>query len=204
MKRIYICLYFIIASVTAVAQTDELNRLLDIVQSLRSGGEKSYNAAIKSLAADKLWTPMDELGRNNDAECRIADNVPGFRLNSVMTNAENKQRYQTTTGNHLNGSDSRFDYSLYEKTIRSGKTATYRLNKRKGAQTFLFVPYDGKGAGLKIGVKCGANNFTGTTLGNGVVKFTGIATEGNPVDVTVTNQGGKNASYVIINYNSRK
>ena len=192
------------AALTSMAQTDELNRLLDVVLSLRNGGEKSYNAAVKTLASDRLWTPMDELGRNNEAECRIADNVPGFRLNSVLTNAENKQRYQTTTGNHLNGADSRFDYSLYEKTIKTGKTATYRLFNRKGNQTFLFVPYDGKGANLKISVKSGDTGFTSTTLSNGVVKFTGKAKDGIPVMITVTNQGGKNASYVIINYNSRR
>ena len=192
------------AALTSMAQTDELNRLLDVVLSLRNGGEKSYNVAIKTLASDRLWTPMDELGRNNDAECRIADKVPGFRLNSVLTNAENRQRYQTTTGNHLNGADIRFDYSLYEKTIKTGKTVTYRLHNRKGNQTFLFIPYDGKNADLKISVKSDETQFSGTTLSNGVIKFTGKAKERSPVEITVTNRGGKNASYVIINYNSRR
>lgn len=204
LRRLVILMILTVSALAASAQTDELNRLLDIVLSLRSGGEKAYNAAVESLASDKLWTQMDELGRKGDAECKFSDRVPGFQLNSVLTSAENEQRKQISTGNHLNGADTRFDYSLYEKTLQSGKSVSYSLQNRSGNQTFLFVPYDKRDSLLKITVSCDGREFTGATLANGVVKFTGTASADKPVEVKVQNTGKKNVSYVIINYNSRK
>lgn len=204
MRKILILLALILATAIGRAQSDELNRLTDLVLSLRGGGEKAYNQAIRTLGGDALWTPMDELAVNRTAECRVSDRVPGFRLNSVLTNAENAQRYQTTTGNHLNGADSRFNYSLFEKTLKAGASATYTLNERWGAQTFIFIPFDSKAKGLIPAVSCGGNAFESTSLGGGVIKLTGTARKGEPLTVSVSNSGKENLSYVIINYNSRK
>lgn len=203
MKKIVI---FIVSAVLltafpAIAQDDELNRLTNIVSSLKNGGEKAYKAAVAYLAADKMWTPMDELGINKEAECRVADRTPGFRLNSVLTNAENAERFQTVTGNHLNGADSRYNYSLFEKTIKVGKTVNYRLAERWGPQVFLFIPFSGK---ISPSISSDSKAFVSSDLGDGVVKLTGNAVKGLPLIVTVKNDGPENVSYVILNYNSRK
>lgn len=192
------------SAVCLQAQDLELNKLTDIVKKLQHGGEPAYKAAISELSTDKLWTPMDELGFDRAVECRVSERVPGFKLNSVLTNAENAQRYQTTTGNHLNGADSRFNYSLFEKTIRAGRTATYSLQGRWGYQVFLIMPYLGERSGIKAVVTSGNNELNVSQLGNGCLKLEGVVHKDVPVSVKVVNESAENESYVIINYNSRK
>lgn len=205
MKR-YILLFavIIISAVTLNAQDLELNKLTDIVTSLRKGGEKAYNDAIAKLAEDEMWTPMDELTIDRNIECRVSDRVPGFRLNSAMNNAENKNRYQTTTGNHLNGADSRYNYSLFEKTLKAGKTASFNLTERWGTQVFIVIPYPGEKSKMSVSASSDGKIFTITQMGNGMMKLSGVAVKGKPVNLKVTNESGENISYVILNYNSRK
>lgn len=201
MKNFIIAIFVLASVVSAYAQDEELNKLVDIVSSLRHGGENAYKSAITSLSTDKTWTPMDELGINKDVECRTSDHTPGFRLNSVLTNAENAERYQTSTGNHLNGADSRYNYSLFEKTLKAGKSVSYKLNQRWGPQIFIIIPYAGN---LDVSVSSDGQVFANSSLGNGAVKIVGNAVKGLPVVVSVRNDDVENVSYVIINYNSRK
>lgn len=185
------------------AQNDELNKLTDIVKSLQTGGEKAYKDAIITLAVDKHWTPMDELAIDRNVECRASDRVPGFRLNSVLTNAENKERYQSTTGNHLNGADMRYNYSLFEKTLKAGKIASFSLPQRWGEQVIIILPFNPK-ASITAKAVSGDKTFTVTPSGNGSLKLTGTVAKGHQLNLSVTNASGENISYVVLNYNSRK
>lgn len=179
------------------------NKLTDIVKSLQTGGEKAYKDAIVALAADKLWTPMDELAIDRNVECRASERVPGFRLNSALTNAENKERYQTSTGNHLNGADIRYNYSLFEKTLKTAKTATFSLPQRWGEQVLIIIPFNPQSK-IEATANGGDKDFIVTPNGNGSLKLTGSVVKGNPLNLTVTNKSDENISYVILNYNSRK
>lgn len=201
MKKIILLFVILGCAIFTSAQESELNKLADIVFSLKTGGENSYNSAINELASDKQWTQMDELGIDKNAECRASERTPGFKLNSVLTNAENVERYQTTTGNHLNGADSRYNYSLFEKTLKANKSVQYRLNERWGYQIFIIIPYSGKATAT---ISSDGQEFTASALGNGAIKLTGNAVKGKPINVIVKNEGSENISYVIINYNSRK
>lgn len=203
MKKYVLMLFISICAFSVKGQNDELNRLTDIVKSLQTGGEKAYREAVALLAVDKLWTPMDELTIDRSVECRASDRVPGFRLNSVLTNAENKERYQTATGNHLNGADIRYNYSLFEKTLKARKTASFVLPQRWGEQVIIIIPFNSK---TKITAKAtgGDKDFTVTPSGNGSLKLTGSAVKGQPLKLSVTNNSEENISYVILNYNSRK
>ncbi len=204
MKRIISTFILISSLFISFAQDAELNKLTDIVKYLQSGGEKAYNAAIQQLAADKNWTPMDEVGFDRNIECKASERVPGFKLNSVLTNAENKERYQTTTGNHINGADSRFNYSLFEKTLKPGKTAIFSLPERWGEQTIIILPYQGAKAKISASAHSGSNTFTTTSMSDGSIKLIGIAVKGQPLSLKVTNGSDGNISYVILNHNSRK
>lgn len=203
MKKYILLLFVTTCFISAKAQNDELNKLADIVKSLQTGGEKAYKDAIVVLAADKLWTPMDELAIDRNVECRASDRVPGFRLNSALTNAENKERYQTTTGNHLNGADIRYNYSLFEKTLKTAKTATFSLPQRWGEQVLIIIPFKPQSK-IEVTANGGDKDFIVTPNGNGSLKLTGSVVKGNPLNLTVTNRSGENISYVILNYNSRK
>ncbi len=202
MKKLFvIVLAVIMPCICVFAQDAELNRLADIVFSLQSGGEKAYNNAVIQLAADKLWTPMDELTIDRAVECKASERVPGFRLNAVLTNAENENRYQTSTGNHLNGADSRYNYSLFEKTLRAGKTTTFTLPGRWGEQEIIIIPYQGL---LDASAKCGDAPLKLSKMSNGCLKLSGRASKDSPLTLTITNQSESSISYVIINYNSRR
>lgn len=189
------------STAVSFAQDAELNTLTDLVKSLKAGGEKAYKAAVAALAADKYWTPMDELGIVREAECKASERTPGFRLNSALTNAENKERYQTTTANHLNGADSRYAYSLFEKTLKAGASASYELPGRWGQQTFILIPYSG---GISADVSSDGVRFSSSPMGDGALRFSGNAVKDKPVKVEVRNSSSSNVSYVLINYNSRK
>ncbi len=204
MKRLLFSLSIIFVSLFACAQDTELNKLTDIVKSLKSGGEKAYKAAVEKMAADKNWTPMDEIGFDRNVECKASDRVPGFKLNSVLTNAENKERYQTTTGNHINGADSRYNYSLFEKTLKAGKTAVFSLPERWGQQTIIIIPFQGAKAKLSASASSGPNSFSVSSIGEGALKLTGKVAKGQPLSLKVTNGSEGNISYVILNHNSRK
>lgn len=204
MKRLLISILLGILVLSFKAQDTELNKLTDIVMSLRTGGEKAYNEAVVRLAADKNWTPMDEIGFDKTIECKASDRVPGFKLNSVLTNAENKERYQTTTGNHINGADGRFFYSLFEKTLKPGKTAVFSLPERWGEQTIIIMPYQGVNAKMSVEASSGTSAFKVTSMGDGSLKLTGFVTKGQPLSLKVTNGSDNNISYVILNHNSRK
>lgn len=191
------------AALCSYAQTNELNALADIVKSLQSGGEAAYKAAVATLATDKLWTPMDELGYDKTVECRVSDRVPGFRLNSVLTNAENANRFQSTTADHLNGADSRYSYSLFEKTLKANCTASFELPGRWGEQILLIIPYPGAKAKITAEATSAENDFSVSAFDNGGIKLTGKAVKGKALEITIKNNSAENVSYVIINYNSR-
>lgn len=203
MNKYIFILSIIFCANSVKAQNDELNKLTDMVKAMQTGGKKAYKDAIEMLSSDKLWTPMDELTIDHNVECRASDRVPGFRLNSAMTNAESKERYQTSTGNYLNGADIRYNYSLFEKTLKSGKTATFSLPQRWGEQIIIIVPFNSES---KISAKAagGDGDFIVESSNNGSLKLTGYVVKGHPLDLFVTNDSGENISYVILNYNSRK
>lgn len=203
MKKCILIMFIAVSVFSLKAQNDELNKLTDIVKSLQTGGEKAYKDAIATLATDKLWTPMDELGIDRNVECRASERVPGFRLNSALTNAESKERYQTTTGNHLNGADIRYNYSLFEKTLETDKTATFSLPQRWGEQVIIIIPFNPQSK-IEASANGGKNNFILMPLNNGGIKLTGNVDKGKSLNLTVTNKSGENISYVILNYNSRK
>lgn len=203
MKRYILLLFVTVCFISATAQNDELNKLTDIVKSLQTGGEKAYKDAIAILAADKLWTPMDELTIDRNVECRASDRIPGFRLNSALTNAESKERYQTSTGNHLNGADIRYNYSLFEKTLKTARTATFFLPQRWGEQVLIIIPFNPQSK-IEATANGGDNDFIATPNGNGSLKLTGTVVKGKPLNLTITNKSDEDISYVILNYNSRK
>ena len=185
------------------AQDAELNKLVDIVKSLRSGGEKARNEAVSLLASDEAWTPMDE-AFDRKTECRVSEVKGRFKLNPVLTDAEYEGRkYQHSSGNHLNGADNRYNYSLYEKTIKASAASTFHLRGRWGEQTFIILPYDGASSGITAEVT-GNDSFKSVRNSDGSIKLTGIATKDELLTIRITNASGSNASYVILNHNSRK
>ncbi len=204
MKYIFTYLIIALSATFAFAQDTELAALSETVKMLKSGGSSAFDKAVETLSKDVAWTPMNELRPSDPSvECRASDRVPGFKLNKLLAKAEQAQRFETSTGNMLNGENPQYSYSLYERAVKSGKSATYSLRSRLGEQTFIFIPFD-KDAKLDIEISCGNVIFEKTRYNDGSVRLSGTATAEEPVAVKITNQDRENRSFVLLNHNPRK
>lgn len=182
----------------------ELLSLMDLVKTLRSGSENAYNKAVATLRADKNWTTMNETGNLQKSECRPSDNIPGFKLNRILVNAERNRKHVSTHGDMLNGEDSRFQYSLYERSLKKGGKATYSLKGRSGAQTFILVPFLPKKGSLAVTIngKVYKQDHPDGTMVCPV--SSDMIKSDEKVTISVENKSGGPLAFVIINHNSRK
>ena len=175
---------FFTASAQNASLDAELGKLVDLVKRLRTPSEaqqkKAYDAAIRPLADDTKWTPMNELRDKNGAECRPADKtVRRFRLNTLLNNAERRRNgLSASTDNFLNGQDEAYNYSLYEKSIKAGDRLLWK--------------------GKSIG--------TTTRQGDGTQVLTTKERIGKDDTLTleISNNGSSPLSLVILNHNTRK
>ena len=179
-KLVLLCLVF--CAMTAFAQKVEMDKeltsLVDAVKILRTPGEGSYNKAKQLLMADTKWTPMNETGDLQPTECRPSEK-----------------------SDMLNGEDARYSYSLYERSLKKGKSATYSLKNRTGKQTIVLVPYSEKKGSLTLKVNGKKPTVTEQEDGTLVCAFNAT---GKELSLSVSNQSGAPLSFVILNYNSRK
>ncbi len=188
----------------ALSLDQELQKLCDIVRSLKTQGEEGFKDAQKILMTDPLWTPMNELvATDPTSECKASDRVPGFKLNKLLAGAEQAQRFETSTGNMLNGEDARFNYSLYERTVRSGATVEYNLSGRSGEQTFIIIPFEAD-ADFTATVKAGEEPMEVKKYKDGTLAFTGNVSKGERVKLTIINTSDRNCSFAILNHNTRR
>ncbi|MCR4853942.1 MAG: hypothetical protein K5893_10175 [Prevotella sp.] len=206
---------FCVAQAQNTIADTELKQLVDIVKRLRTPSEaqqkKAYEAAIKPLADDTRWTPMNELRDENGAECRPADKtVKRFRLNTLLNKAERRRNgLSTSTDNFLNGQDEAYNYSLYEKSIKAGNnhTARYRFHGRQGQQTFVFVPFAQSGTDFSVKLMWKDKAIGTTTRQNdGTLVLTTKERIGKDDTLTleISNNGSAPISLVILNHNTRK
>lgn len=201
-KLVLLCLVF--CAMTAFAQKVEMDKeltsLVDAVKILRTPGEGSYNRAKQLLMADTKWTPMNETGDLQPTECRPSE-TPGFKLNRMMTSIGKERKHVVTKSDMLNGEDARYSYSLYERSLKKGKSATYSLKNRKGKQTIVLVPYSEKKGSLTLKVNGKKPTVAEQEDGTLVCAFNAT---GKELSLSVSNQSGAPLSFVILNYNSRK
>lgn len=206
MKRFLVIVVSALFSslVLAVPPFDkELALLVDVVKMLRSTSESDYAKASQILASDVRWTPMNETGAVRPEECKPSDKVAGFKLNRILSKADRGRKYVSTHGDMINGEDSRYDYSLYERSLKAKSKAEYALKGRKGRQTFVVIPYH-PSALRQIAVDVSGQNVQPIyDAQNGTVTITCDAA-GNEVRLIVENKSSQPQSFVIINHNSRK
>lgn len=203
MKKILIILMFAlcVARGQAQEQNQELDKLTNLVLSLKGGGEKAFNNAVNQLAKDSLWTPLNDF-QDKTSQWIPSPDVQRFQLNKVLGAAQNKGRYEASNKTMLNGEDPRYQYSLYERGVQPRKVFSCNLNKREGKQTFILIPYDGEASTLTMVVDNAS--FQQKKLSNGVVTCTGMVPKGETIKVSVTNSGDRGQFFVLINYNSRR
>lgn len=186
---------------------------IELVQSallLRQGGEDAWNNAgnrlEKRLSQVTLMTELQD--PDHDAPL-ITSRMKTFGVNRLVQELKRGRRVQNTGKELLDGADSRFNYSLYEKGVRHGATATYHLSGRFGKQVFVIVPY-ASGKDFEVSLLREDGNVipvTGTDE-NVVVYFITDASnspnEGETLTLTITNRDSStDMAFVVINHNYR-
>ncbi|MBR0118428.1 MAG: hypothetical protein IJM04_14300 [Prevotella sp.] len=214
MKKIAIAIMLFMLVMPMKAQDKHLQQLVSMVTSLRRPSESQQRAAYNELkiklAADKEWTPMDELVDEGNGECRPTKKMNWFRLNTLLMQApgQSGNLSMVTKGDFLNGEDPRFNYSLIEKGIRQGATVRYTMKGREGAQTFVIVPYDAKAASkIKATITKDGDVIHGKVEnGNIVLKVDrkyNLKSK-DRITLEIKNDSGKDMAVVILNHNTRK
>ncbi len=215
MKKIAIAIMLFMLVMPMKAQDKHLQQLVSMVTSLRQPSESQQRAAYNELkiklAADKEWTPMDELVDEGNGECRPTKKMNWFRLNTLLMQApgQSGNLSMVTKGDFLNGEDPRFNYSLIEKGIRQGATVRYTMKGREGAQTFVIVPYEADAASkIKATIK-----KDGAVIAQGKVENGNIVLKvdrkyslksKDRITLEIKNDSGKDMAVVILNHNTRK
>ena len=189
----------------------ETQHLIGIVSAIRQAApaqrEKAWNDAAAAFSKDKKWTIMDEIVPHQN-ECRLTDrSVQWFSINRILSQQSGYETNQVR-GDFNNGENPDFNYSLIERSIKAGETASYDLKSREGEQAFVLVPFDTQ-TQLEAEVTRG-----GTTLAKGTKKADGnvyieIGKDKNVkasdvLNLVVTNKSDKSCAYVLINHNVRQ
>ena len=207
MKKIWLIglVLFLPLSVSAQKRmSDELESLVQSVCELRNADEKTYQAVRERFVNDREWTPMNETGSHKDGECHPYDQVPGFKLNRLLTLVAGDRKYVSVHGDMLNGEDKRFHYSLYERSVHAGKTVCYELRGRVGCQWFVIVPFSMDSSALSATVTLpGQAPQPFTDAGNGVKAVYLESPELTREQiVTITVSGGAvDQAFVLLNHN---
>lgn len=207
MKRLSLVILLLIPflSINAQMKMDgEMQSLIESVCELRGANQQTYNNVRERFMADNAWTPMNETGNLKDGECRPYDNVAGFKLNRMLTLVAGDRKYVSVHGDMLNGEDTRFNYSLYERSVHAGATVDYVLKGRKGCQWFVIVTYDTVPGVLSATVKLpGGEPQVFENRGDGVLAVYIDSPDLVPVnEITISVTGrNKDQSFVILNHN---
>lgn len=185
----------------------ELAVLVDVVGMLRESTEENFNKASRILSDDVKWIPMYETGRvREDLECKASENVPGFKLNRILSKAYESRKYVSTHGDMVNGEDARYDYSLYERTLKPMAQVEYHLKGREGKQVFIIIPYN-RSKALEATISCAGKKWPGKVEDDGtsIIKWETDTPSGDmELVLSVTNGSDSPQSFVIINHNTRR
>ena len=155
----------------------------------------------KAMARDMNWTMMDELPIDKQGECATKQPVDMFGINDIGFSILKQHGGVTNSGGRFrDGRDPRYHYSFIEVTVRKNASVTYPIGGREGKQLFAIVPFE-RDARFSATIPNG-KNFTE----NGVcyIQLKQPLKKTDNFKLTIKNESGRNAAFVIINYNSRK
>lgn len=206
MRRLVILLAVTLLPLGAAAQ-DAMDRnlrsMVDAVSALRGADEKSYERVRASLSEMYFWTPMNETGPLREGECAPSDRVQGFRLNRLLNQIAGTRKYVSAHGYMLNGEDQRYCYSLYERSVKAGRTVTYTLREREGEQVLVIVTGNPAAGAVSATARVsGGKDVAFREEGNGVLTARLDCSASSVLTVSVTG-GAANQAFVLLNYNSR-
>lgn len=160
----------------------------------------------EAFTYDTHWTLMDELAVDRKGECARGEKVNILGLNRMACRIVKLNKGVSNSGGRFrDGRDPRYSYSFLEVTARKGSSLNYDITGREGEQLFAILP------GMEGARFTAEMTFNGAAVGSqwtedGVVYIAveeGVKQE-DVLHLKITNLSGKNMSFVIVNYNSRK
>lgn len=206
-KTLFILLFSVMVVGPAFSQIKmdvELQKLVNVVTSLRTSEEAAWKAANDILAQDELWTAMDEAPKHGNETWLIG--ARQFRLNKIHNDKSGYDK-KMTPGEFLNGNDPHYNYSMTERGVKAGATVSYSLSHRSGRQTFVVIPYDKGSKDIEVGMFRNGET-TGQIVqdaeGNLIVSIDENVQSGDMLRIDITNHGATDMPVVIINHNTRK
>ena len=155
----------------------------------------------KAMSRDMNWTMMDELPVDKKGECTIKQPVDMFGINDMGFGILKRHGGITNSGGRFrDGRDPRYKYSFIEVTVKRDASVNYVIDGREGMQMFAVVPFD-KGARFVASIP---NSRSFMDSGVCYIQLKQPVKKTDKFNLSVKNESGKNAAFVIINYNSRK
>lgn len=200
-----LCLMMIIMMafpLSATAQGDaELDKLIRLTTTMRNQSKRPQ--VLKELKADDRWTLMDEL-RVDLNECTYGDKVNMFGINDIaMEIAQQEKSIINVGGRFKHSADGKHHYSFIELTAQAGKTISYNVRGHKGEQQVVVIPFDAN-CDYSAVFRTDGKSVKAHTVNDGMSYFTvGVGQRGN-YEFSITNNGKKNASFVVITFNPMK
>lgn len=186
------------------------SKLLNAVLVLRQGDTIAWKTAYDELAKQQSqFTLMNELKDERNDCSLVTENVQSFGVNRIVADLKMGMRVQNTGQELLDGSDTRFKYSLFEKGIKKGCTSTYTLKGRLGKQVFLIVPFAADQPYISELRKSDGTLIAPSGKDTDGITYYFVNTETGPsfgetLMLKISNKDLKNnASFVIINHNYR-
>ena len=155
----------------------------------------------KAMDRDMNWTMMDELPVDRKGECTTKHPVDMFGINDMGFGILKRHGGITNSGGRFrDGRDPRYKYSFIEVTVKRDASVNYVIDGREGMQMFAVVPFD-KGARFVASIP---NSKSFMDSGVCYIQLKQPVKKTDKFNLSVKNESGKNAAFVIINYNSRK
>lgn len=199
MVAVLLMLSFV--SVDVMAQSNpELETLVTLTESMRN--QKNRSSVISELMKDDKWTLMDELKYNKN-ECMYKDKVNMFGMNDIARDIKRKEKSIVKNGGRfVHSADGKHAYSYIEITVKAKSSVTYEVKGHKGVQHIVTVPFDKKQVYSVSGN--GSRKVTATRDEKGLARMVVTPAANGSYTFEIKNEGKKNASFVVITYNSGK
>ena len=184
----------------------QMASILDAVLTIKKGGEANWNAAKSVIVKhSRFFTLMDELKDKTNDCVMIKTQVEFLGINRMMNEIKRSHSVQNTGKDLLDGADPRFNYSIYEKGIKSKSVASYTLSGRSGRQVFVVIPYNPT-QNYTVTIRINSKNYRPASKDkNGISYFfldKGFKDK-QTVNLSIENKEAHNASFVIANHNYR-
>lgn len=198
---VIILLLMLAVPVSSLAQNDaEMEKIVRLTKNMRKLSNRQ--AVLNELTKDNQWTLMDEL-KFHSGECSTRDKVNMFGMNDIAREIARKEKGIVNHGNRFKHSaDDKHPYSFVELTVKKGMEVSYKVERHKGLQNIIIVPFDAKQIYSAKGT--GAKNVTAQKNTDGTMQMTLTPNAEGSYTFSIKNEGKKNASFVIITHNSNK